>query len=430
MKLIGSLGLLIVSLSVSAESMEAKKDKIPHLMPDLTGREYQSYLQSSHHQEILQNNFNIEDKLAPVMRLGTRNLEWLDHINSFREEAISFTSPETTRSFPIDQPSIYNETIVFQDYESLIAQLPDAMKEILLSDNPYTDDLPIDLETYKHYGLLVDRVYQSASRWKIMQPYMWHLRSVRQNDVRGYYVFTHTEDLNEKLLNFNRLDSEEKNKLEDALLGICFNKHSDDDKCKKELESSLKNNNGDATKFYKTYFKNSEKIYESFFKIPKEAVRSDIEWSVTNPTRATIPFLNPDEKYKNFLHNIELEWQWHDWKQDWSLVLDYVDSGDNIPKLEFEAGTTPHVNELGGNEIVMDANSPLTEYEVQWTIRHEFGHVLGFEDCYIEFYDDSIQAIVNYQLDVTDLMCSRTGKLKESHFLEMKRNYYNVKKPQ
>jgi len=89
----------------------------------------------------------------------------------------------------------------------------------------------------------------------------------------------------------------------------------------------------------------------------------------------------------------------------------------------FQPGVVPHVNGLGGNEIVMDSNQPIEEYESQWTIRHEFGHVIGLPDCYHEFYDVSQQAFVNYQLDITDLMCSRAGNMNERIYNELKRVY-------
>jgi hypothetical protein len=71
----------------------------------------------------------------------------------------------------------------------------------------------------------------------------------------------------------------------------------------------------------------------------------------------------------------------------------------------------------------MDANSSLDEFDSQWTLRHEFGHVLGLPDCYHEFYDTKIEAYVNYQIDVTDLMCSRSGNMNERIFKELKRTY-------
>jgi hypothetical protein len=93
--------------------------------------------------------------------------------------------------------------------------------------------------------------------------------------------------------------------------------------------------------------------------------------------------------------------------------------------LKFEAGVVPHVNGLGGNEIVMDSTQPIEEYESQWTIRHEYGHVIGLPDCYHEFYDSELGAFVNYQLDVTDLMCSRAGNMKERIYKELVRVYRN-----
>ncbi len=93
------------------------------------------------------------------------------------------------------------------------------------------------------------------------------------------------------------------------------------------------------------------------------------------------------------------------------------------PRLVFEAGVVPHVNGLGGDTITMDSNQPIEEYESQWTIRHEFGHVLGLPDCYHEFYDVDLKAYVNYQLDITDLMCSRAGNMKERIYLELKKAY-------
>ncbi len=68
----------------------------------------------------------------------------------------------------------------------------------------------------------------------------------------------------------------------------------------------------------------------------------------------------------------------------------------------------------------------MTEYDVQWTIRHEFGHVLGFPDCYIEFYEQASGEIINYQIDTSNLMCSRMGHIQEKHFAELKRSTHEL----
>ena len=74
----------------------------------------------------------------------------------------------------------------------------------------------------------------------------------------------------------------------------------------------------------------------------------------------------------------------------------------------------------------MDANQPLTEYDAQWTIRHEFGHVLGLPDCYVEFYIQERGVIMNYQLDIDNIMCSRRGHVKETNVQELERAYSSI----
>jgi hypothetical protein len=80
-----------------------------------------------------------------------------------------------------------------------------------------------------------------------------------------------------------------------------------------------------------------------------------------------------------------------------------------------------------GNTIVIDRNTDIDEYEVRWTIRHEFDHVLRLPDCYIEFYDQELGAAVNYQIDTSDLMCSRAGNINQRIVDELKRVYEDSK---
>jgi hypothetical protein len=149
-----------------------------------------------------------------------------------------------------------------------------------------------------------------------------------------------------------------------------------------------------------------------------------VVWTSKQSGLMAIPFKDPkDTAVKSFLlDNIEDEWK----KPGWNLKLQFQTSGSwmGMPEIKFEPGATPHVNGLGGNTITMDANSPLTEYGTRWTIRHEFGHVLGLPDCYIEFLDQEREVMVSYQIDLDNLMCSRRGKFNELHFEELKKAYF------
>ena len=172
--------------------------------------------------------------------------------------------------------------------------------------------------------------------------------------------------------------------------------------------------------FFKKFSAKSKDIWNGFFRL--DVTRRDVR---TTATSFAIPFILPSSPViADYLKgNVEDEWHW----ENWALNIGFVSSGDTktTPHIRFEAGATPHVNRLGGNEITMDENQPVTEYGSQWTIRHEFGHVIGFPDCYIEFYDTKAKIIVAYQLDITNLMCSRRGHLKQTHRDELKKIYGN-----
>ena len=44
---------------------------------------------------------------------------------------------------------------------------------------------------------------------------------------------------------------------------------------------------------------------------------------------------------------------------------------------------------------------------------------MGLPDCYFEFYDEQNQMGVSYQIDTTDLMCSRAGNFNERLYKEL-----------
>lgn len=59
-------------------------------------------------------------------------------------------------------------------------------------------------------------------------------------------------------------------------------------------------------------------------------------------------------------------------------------------------------------------------------LAHEFGHVLGFPDCYIEFFDDKKKELVYYEIskNYNNIMCSlkNGGKVPEDYFSQLEQN--------
>jgi hypothetical protein len=91
--------------------------------------------------------------------------------------------------------------------------------------------------------------------------------------------------------------------------------------------------------------------------------------------------------------------------------------------VQWRAGALPNVNGAGGNLITMDQNMPLWLEQVEATMIHEFGHVLGFPDCYVEFWSESEQGFVYYTLDPANRMCALSGETLPLHAEALERAY-------
>lgn len=401
-------------LALFAGAAEAR----PHLELDLSSAEYSHLLESGQYQKT---TLADEPSIASALAIGKRLSAWIETENSRRpvETQIRLTSQATRINHPIESPSIYNPAIIQVTLDSAMKALPAEMRQVLLSTDAYPTSLPVDDAVFIKLARDVANVYQSAARWKMLKPYLSEYQDEKRHDVRGYYFLNKNLWNAEKLKNFATLDSHSQSDLKKWLPMICQSTPVSPADCETELSTAITKNQVNA--YYSLYYPRAKEIWDAFFIIPEGAARKDIVWTSLNSHLLTVPFNTPQlDRIKSYLSvNIEDEWKWN----DWHLRLNFGTFSDG-PRVEFQSGVVPHVNELGGNIITMDEAQSTEEYESKWTIRHEFGHVLGFPDCYHEFYDDELAAFVNYQLDVTDLMCSRTGNMKERLYTELKRVYF------
>ena len=388
-----------------------------HLDLEMESHEYAKIL------EKMEKNKEGELDNAPVNRaisMGTRLSAWLAFENNRRSEseALRLSNPTTRRGIPVDKPSVYSDKTVEAELKKLEVDMPAQMLAVL-SGAAFPSTLPLPDEAFIVLARRVDRNYQSAARYKSLLPWMSHYRQAKNKDVRGYYYMRSKNYTAADMSRFETFAEDEKQRIRDALYGMCLNiSNVNPARCKSALEQDEKE--GKLAQSFATYSARSVQVWNAFFDIPDFAVRSDV--THTDPNLMIVPFNTPKvAKFIPYLQgNVEDEFKF----QDWKMVIKFG-TFPNGARLTFKPGVTPHVTGLGGNEIVMDSNQPIEEYESQWTIRHEFGHVIGLPDCYHEFYDDDQKAFVNYQLDITDLMCSRAGDMNERIYKELKRAYHN-----
>lgn len=391
-----------------------------HTPPDISFEESRMWLKHiSQHKTKLKYEPFIKESIDG----GEKMSDWIKLINSKRDpaQAIRLTSKETQTKFPIESPSIYGPELLAKRYKDLVATLPKYLADVIYGNQPIEAQLKISDEEFIKWGRKVSRQYQSSVRWVGMKPWLSQLAYKRYQDVRGFYYLKHLKDLDYQLENIDVLSQTKRDEILKALEGICINTNDLNQGCDKEVDRAFRNL--ELKKLKDKYWQNAQRNWNRFFKIYDP--RKDVEWSQNSPSIMKVIFKDPaNQAIAHWLkENVEDEYQRT--LLHWNMELSYVTTGRQARKaayIEFQKNVTPHVT--GGNKIVMDANTPLEEYNVKWTIRHEFGHILRLPDCYHEFYVAEENVIINYQLDTTDLMCSRSGAMNDRIYYELKRVYF------
>ncbi len=409
--------ILVIITSILSYFVQAE---LPHLDLEASSREYQVILDQLPQ---LTTASSAEDKeIEKWLSWGKRSLQWVDLINSGRPEhqKISLTSKETQGASPVTDPRIYNFKIIKNEWQQIQQSIPVSLRDVIWGAAALPMNIPTNEQEFIKWLLQVDKTYQISARYKIRKPWQLFMSGSAVRDVRGFLNIKNDLAIDKKLAQWGTLNQTVKNQLTKDLNQICMNSGQISYDCKDELNQAIKKNS--LVSFKNRYMVGAQKNYDRFFNITSK--RNDVIWLPNQPNLLTLPFKHPESNViLSFLKdNIEDEWRFG----NWSLNLDFIHNASGTTTyIRFIPGATPNVNGLAGSIITMDANAPLSEYNVKWTLRHEFGHVLGFPDCYFEFYDNSISAFVSYQLDVDDLMCSRRGKLLKRHYDELKRVYFN-----
>jgi hypothetical protein len=365
-------------------------------------------------------------ELATVLHAGQRAFEWIKVINQARpagQKPLSYSDPSTTTNPTMEHPKIYNAAIALQMYADISAKMPLAYRTLIEGSMPLPSTAPVNDADFIALGLKTTMAYDTGVRWIMMQDYLSYYETQKVADVRGYYFFANLVDRDIKLKDFANLLPIVQQQFNEWLIDLCMNGEDptafDLAACEKEVQQN--ETAGTLPAYYASKVAHAQKLWDSFYTLDDESIRTDLTWTSKEPDVLHYPFLQPVNPVTlaYLRDNVEDEWK----LGSWHLKLDFTtqDSSPALSRLEYQPNITPHEEP---NKIVMDENEPLTEYLTQWTIRHEFGHLLGFKDCYVEFYDAKAKVMINYPLDPSNLMCSRRGHLQRQHVDVLKAAYF------
>lgn len=382
---------------------------------EMTGKEYRSLLKKEQKQK--SHLKFVKSDIEYAVAMGERLYQWVEAINKTRSpgQELRITSPETRRKFPINGSITLNPAYVAEVTRKNLSKLPADIKFVLLNDVPFPTELSMSDKDFAKHVITVEYNYRDAARYRSLIKWKDDYIKGQRKDVRGYYYLKTNNITAENLRDVGQIEETKLAKIKEALIKICRNDFSESkETCiAKVAQASEKNQ---LAEHFEKYYSFGEQVWNRFFRIPDDEVRKDLVWSGNT---LTVPFQTPTiERFIPFLkNNIEDEFRWN----DFSLKMIFGNF-ETAPTLQFVPGTVPHVPE-GNNTIIMDANQSIDEWDTQWVIRHEYGHILGLPDCQHEFYDEIAEGFVAYQLDTEDLMCSRGGRMNERIYLELKRVY-------
>ncbi|OYZ23955.1 MAG: hypothetical protein B7Y39_02745 [Bdellovibrio sp. 28-41-41] len=191
-----------------------------------------------------------------------------------------------------------------------------------------------------------------------------------------------------------------------------------------QIVTDYENDNASVAEVFEIYKIDSEDLYNSFFRInERKKLKNFSVKNTQNGYILEVPFVGSSlGKFKN-LFETAIQKAWSNGQQ--KVTLRYVENNDDPKLVISDAFTSVFKLDKVGQTILnfeeRDINGEKSA--VSDTMAHEFGHILGFPDCYVEFYDSSEQAYVYYILAENDIMCASKGIVGPSHFSEIKRVY-------
>jgi hypothetical protein len=203
----------------------------------------------------------------------------------------------------------------------------------------------------------------------------------------------------------DNLTVEEAKFVEEKTLKLCKSFDSNSLNCQVQYSVNKENRTiGELVSKYQQKFQTER--YNKLFSLRDSHLKFQCEKSPEDVTQMIIKVYSKDIVASNL--EILMKYVANSWSRNgFELILEIVDMpGSDVVEIFPTKGGISYVPDNNNRQVYL---SQSLAFESQKTIlAHEFGHVLGFPDCYTEFYDGQNKDLIYYEIDRddTNIMCA------------------------
>ncbi len=250
-----------------------------------------------------------------------------------------------------------------------------------------------------------NRLLDNASRWNYLQCNLANLENKKKLDVRPYLAYVNFKSSHCAV--GDQCSEEELSFAKDELINLCSISSSSSSRYICSLEFEQHKRAKSLKEFEEHYFQKQKSKYDSFFQINVLN-----QWSCHDrlgKTVVEIPYFLNNTFLEKIDHDTDffegfVERRWGEGEVQIKLIKSDAPS-ENAVSVQWTQSTVSFVNYSEPKVIHMSEH--LAYKELMLVFSHELGHVLGFPDCYLEFYEEKEKHSVYYDLDfgADNLMC-------------------------
>ncbi len=296
----------------------------------------------------------------------------------------------------------------------------DFKNPLRIDENILTEELAKFEAEEKKYSKIL-KLSLLAERYEFLKCFQGQLEQRKTRDIRPYLFIN--EDCqksglgacDEKLL--SELINKSKLEYKDSIERMCQS-FFDDFHCAAEKKLAIESKQlAKLSMQYLNWFKKER--YETMFKL-KTNYRI---FSCQKKDKIELP-LKVTFSSDDFYLNAELAQAIADMWQNEQFQIKIDPNAKNTLNVVYINSGISHV--LENNNFTIFLERSFDREEMKRVIAHEFGHIFGFPDCYVEFYDNKTSEIIYYELKdkKTNLMCSlnKNSKVPEQYFQQIIQN--------